>query len=78
MLHEIKHDGVKFKQVLSDIFKVCTEALELGCPIFWDRDIYYSFQSGEEKAIKVALQTMILIFYLICRVKNDNLLQLLL
>ena len=51
MLHEIKHDGVKFKQVFSDISKVCTEALELGCPTFWDWDIYYSFQSGEEKAI---------------------------
>ena len=42
MLHEIKHDGVKLKQMLSNIFKVCTEAIKLGCTRFWDQDIYYS------------------------------------
>ena len=34
MLLEIKHDGVKLKQMLSDIFKVCTEAIKLGCTNF--------------------------------------------
>ena len=40
MLQQIKHDCVKLKQMLSDILKVCTEAIKLGCIDFWDQDIY--------------------------------------
>ena len=56
MLHEIKHDGVKLKQMLSDIYKICTEAIKLGCTNFWDQDIYYSFQCGEEKTVICAAE----------------------
>ena len=51
MLHEIKHDGVKVKEMFIDIYKVCAEAIKLGCTNFRDQDIYYSFQCGEEKPV---------------------------
>ena len=56
MLHEVKRDGVKLKQMLSDIHKVCTETIKLGCTNFWDQDIYYSFQHGEEKLVIYAAE----------------------
>ena len=56
MLNEIKHDDIKLKRMLSDIFKVCTEAIKLGCAHFWDLDINYSFTNvDKEKTVICAV-----------------------
>ena len=52
MLHQIKHDGVKLKQIFCDILKVCTQVIKLGCTNFWDRDMYDSVTNvGEGKTV---------------------------